>query len=168
MGPRINNRIIAKAVQLIGNDGKNIGVMPTAQALAMAVEAGLDLVEINGASTPPIVKIMDFGKYKYEQKKKASESKKNQKQNELKEIWMKPFIDDNDLKIKLKKALEFLEDGHKVKVSAMAKGDKRSLKSRDAINIMFDKVLTMLAEKAVLESKSKPDEFRKSIIIAPK
>ena len=167
-GPRINNRIIAKAVQLIGNDGKNIGVMPTAQALSMAMDAGLDLVEINGGSVPPIVKIMDFGKYKYEQKKKAAESKKNQKQNEMKEMWVAPFIGDNDLNIKLKKVEEFLAEGSKVKISAMIRGDKRVLKNRDAINVMFDKVLAILVDKAVLESKSRPDEFRKSIIIAPK
>ena len=168
MGPRINNRITAKAVQLIASDGKNIGVMPTAQALAMAAEAELDLVEINAVNTPPIVKIMDFGKYKYEQKKKASESKKHQKQSELKEMWMKPFIDDNDLRIKLKKVEEFLGGGHKVKVSAMCKGDKKALKNRDAINALFDRVLVILEDKAVLEMKSRPDEFRKSIIIAPK
>ncbi|MDR0364940.1 MAG: translation initiation factor IF-3, partial [Bacteroidales bacterium] len=98
-GPRANNRIFAKSVHLIAADGKNVGIMPTSQALQMASEAGLDLVEINAAAMPPVVKIMDFGKFKYEQKKRASESKKNQKAVELKEIWMKPFIDDNDLKI---------------------------------------------------------------------
>lgn len=134
----------------------------------MAEDAGLDLVEINAASVPPIVKIMDYGKYKYEQKKHVSEAKKNQKHNELKEIWMAPFIDDNDLKIKLKKVEEFLDEGHKVKVSAMIKGNKRVLKNRDAIYALFDKVLNILADKAALESKSKPDEFRKSIVIMPK
>ena len=168
MGPRINERIFAKSVQLIGNDGKNVGIMPTAQALAMAADAELDLVEINATNVPPIVKIMDFGKFKYEQKKNASVAKKNQKANEVKEIWMKPFIDDNDLKIKMKKVEEFLADGNKVKVSAMTRGDKKVLKNKDAINIMFDKVLAILGDKAVLESKSKPDEFRKSIVVAPK
>jgi translation initiation factor IF-3 len=153
---------------LIANDGKNIGIMPTPQALQMAMEAGLDLVEINGANIPPIVKIMDFGKFKYEQKKRNAESKKNQKANELKEIWMKPFIDDNDLCIKMKKVEEFLKEGSKVKVSAMTRRDKRVLKNKDAINAMFDKVISMLGDKAVLDSKSKPDEFRKSIIMAPK
>ena len=167
-GPRTNNRITAKSVQLIGGDGKNVGVMPTAQALSMAAEAGLDLVEINGANIPPIVKIMDFGKYKYEMKKKAADAKKNQKANELKEMWVAPFIGDNDLNIKLKKVIEFLAEGNKVKISAMIRGDKRVLKNKDAVNAMFDRVLGILADKAVLESKSKPEEFRKSIIIAPK
>jgi translation initiation factor IF-3 len=152
---------------MIGNDGKNIGIMPTAQALGMAMDAGLDLVEINGATLPPVVKIMDYGKYKYEQKKRASESKKNQKQNELKEMWMKPFIDDNDLKIKMKKVEEFLEGGHKVKISAMTRGDKKVLKNRDAINSLFERVLGQLSGRAALESKSRPDELRKSIVISP-
>jgi translation initiation factor IF-3 len=168
LGPRVNNRIIAKSVQLIHGDGKNLGIMPTAQALSLAADAGLDLVEINGANIPPIVKIMDFGKYKYEMKKKAADAKKNQKQNELKEMWIAPFIDANDLNIKLKKVDEFLAGGNKVKISAMIRGDKRVLKNKDAVNAMFDKVLGILADKAVLESKSKPEEFRKSIIIAPK
>ena len=153
---------------MIGADGKNIGIMPTAQALQMARDAELDLVEINATNVPPIVKIMDFGKYKYDMKKKASESRKNQRQTELKEIWVAPFIGDNDLVTKLKKAREFLGDGHKVKVSAMIRGDKRVLKNKDAVAAMFDKVLEMLSDIAVLESKSRPDEFRKSIIVAPK
>ena len=155
-------------MQLIAGDGKNIGVMPTAQAMAMAADAEMDLVEINGATVPPIVKIMDFGKYKYEQKKHAAEAKKNQKHNEMKEMWIAPFIDSNDLNIKLKKVEEFLAGGSKVKISAMIRGDKKVLKNRDAIYAMFDKVTTILADKATLESKSRPDEFRKSIIISPK
>ena len=78
-GPRINNRIFAKSVQVINYDGQNMGVMPTSQALELASNAGLDLVEINSNGDTPIVKIMDYGKYKYEQKKRASEAKKNQK-----------------------------------------------------------------------------------------
>jgi len=168
MGPRINNRIFAKSVQLIAGDGKNIGIMPTAQALQMARDADLDLVEINAQNLPPIVKIMDYGKYKYDMKKKASESKKNQKQTELKEMWVAPFIGDNDLAVKMKKVEEFLADGNKVKISAMIRGDKKVLKNKDAVFAMFDKVLAMLADKAVLESRSRPDEFRKSVIVAPK
>ncbi|MDR2269090.1 MAG: translation initiation factor IF-3 [Rickettsiales bacterium] len=168
MGPRVNERISAKSVQLIGGDGKNVGIMPTAQALSMAINAGMDLVEINGAGIPPVVKIMDYGKYKYEMKKRISESKKNQKSSVLKEIWIAPFIDENDLNIKLKKVDEFLGGGNKVKISAMIPGNKRVLKNRDAVNAMFDRVLAILNDKANLESRSRPDEFRKSIIISPK
>jgi translation initiation factor IF-3 len=168
MGPRINGRIFSKSVQLVGNDGKNIGIMPTPQALSMARDAELDLVEINGAATPPIVKIMDYGKFKYDQKKKAAESKKHQKQTELKEMWIAPAIDENDLGIKLKKVSEFLDAGHKVKISAMIRGDKRVLKNRDAVNAMFDKVLAILGDRVALEARSRPDEFRKSILVSPK
>ena len=103
MGPRMNNRIFAKSVQVISETGQNLGIMPTAQALAMAGDAGLDLVEINANNTPPIVKIMDYGKFKYDQKKRANEARKNQKTVEMKEVWVKPFIEENDLNIKMKK-----------------------------------------------------------------
>ncbi|MDR1697182.1 MAG: translation initiation factor IF-3 [Rickettsiales bacterium] len=168
-GPRVNNRIFAKAVQLIGADGQNIGVVPTAQALQMAIDADMDLVEIAGAQTPPVAKIMDFGKYKYEMKKKASEAKKNQKKTEQKEVWVKPFIDDNDLNVKVKKVLEFLNDGDKVKISAMTRGNKRVLaRGRDAIPEMFEKIMAMVGDKGTVESRSKPEDRTKSIIIAPK
>ena len=83
MGPRINNKIFAKSVQVISSEGQNLGIMPTAQALQMATDDGLDLVEINANADAPIVKIMDYGKFKYEQKKRASEARKNQKTIDL-------------------------------------------------------------------------------------
>lgn len=168
MGPRINNKIFAKSVQVIGADGKNMGIMPTAQAMDMAADLDMDLVEINAAGSPPIVKIMDFGKFKYDQKKKAGEAKKNQKKNELKEVWVKPFIEENDLAIKLKKVFEFLDEGAKVKISAMTKGNKRVLgQGRLIIPELFARIVDMLGDRATLESKSKPDERTKSIIVAP-
>ena len=88
----MNNRIFAKTVQVISNTGQNLGVMQTSAALQMAMDDGLDLVEINANGAVPIVKIMDYGKFKYEQKKRASEAKKNQKTIEMKEVWVKPFI----------------------------------------------------------------------------
>jgi len=142
--------------------------MPTAQALAMAVDAGLDLVELNANSVPPIVKIMDFGKYKYEQKKRANEAKKNRKTTEMKDVWIKPFIEENDLKIKMRKVFEFLENGDKVKISVMTTGNKRVLAiGRDEIPGLFAHVVELIGERGVLESRSKPDERTKSIVIAP-
>ncbi|MBN1282100.1 MAG: translation initiation factor IF-3 [Alphaproteobacteria bacterium] len=164
----MNNKIFAKSVQVISSTGQNLGVMPTAQALQAATDEGLDLVEINGGSIPPIVKIMDYGKFKYEQKKKAAEARKNQKTTELKEVWVKPFIEENDLNIKMKKVFEFLDEGDKVKISVMTKGSKRVLaQGREAIPKLFEKIIEIIGEKGVLESKSKPDERTKSIIIAP-
>ena len=142
--------------------------MPTPQALAMAADAGLDLVEMNANAPTPIVKIMDFGKFKYEQKKRASEARKKQKTIELKEVWVKPFIEENDLNIKMKKLLEFLGDGNKVKISVMTKGSKKVLaRGKDAVPELFARIMEIVGERGTLESKSKPDERTKSIIIAP-
>ena len=91
----------------------------------MAMDMGLDLVEMNSNGQTVIAKIMDYGKFKYEQKKRASDAKKKQKSVEVKEVWVKPFIEENDLKIKMKKLFEFLADGNKVKVAVMTKGSKK-------------------------------------------
>lgn len=168
MGPRMNDRIFAKAVQVITSDGQNMGVMPTSQALQMAQDMGLDLVEINANGATPIAKIMDYGKFKYDQKKRASEARKKQKSIELKEVWVKPFIEENDLNIKMKKVLEFLGEGNKVKIAVMTKGNKRVLaRGKDAVPELFARVVEMIGDRGNLESKSKPDERTKSIIIAP-
>ena len=167
MGPRMNNRIFAKAVQVISANGQNLGTMPTPQALAMAADEGMDLVEINASSTPPICKIMDYGKFKYDQKKRANEARKNQKTVELKEVWVKPFIEENDLNIKMKKVFEFL-DGGKVKIAVMTRGSKKVLaRGKDAVPELFARILEMIGDRGNLESKSKPDERTKSIIVAP-
>ncbi len=168
MGPRINNRIFAKSVQVISNDGQNLGIMPTAQALELASNAGMDLVEINANGDTPITKIMDYGKYKYDQKKRAAEAKKNQKTVGMRDVWVKPFIEENDLQIKMKKVFEFLDSGDKVKISVMTKGNKRVLgQGRDAVPELFAHIMEIIGERGTLESKSKPDERTKSIIVAP-
>ncbi len=168
MGPRMNNRIFAKTVQVISATGQNLGVMPTPQALQIASDDGLDLVEINSSNTPPIVKIMDYGKFKYEQKKHANEARKKQKTVELKEVWVKPFIEENDLNIKLKKVFEFLGEGNKVKIAVMTKGNKKVLaRGRDSVQQLFEHIVELIGDKGSLESKSKPDDRTKSIIIAP-
>lgn len=168
MGPRMNNRITAKTVQVISADGQNLGVMSINQALQIASDDGLDLVEMNANVPVPIVKIMDYGKFKYEQKKRASEAKKNQKTTELKDVWVKPFIEENDLNIKMKKVFEFLGEGNKVKISVMTRGNKRVLaRGKDAVPELFARIMEIVGDKGTMESKSKPDERTKSIIIAP-
>lgn len=168
IGPRMNNRIFAKSVQVISGTGQNLGIMPTPQALQMASDEGMDLVEINAAGATPIVKIMDYGKFKYEQKKRANEARKNQKTVEMKEVWVKPFIEENDLNTKMKKVFEFLGNGDKVKVSVMTKGSKKVLaRGKDAVPELFARILEVIGDKGTLESKSKPDERTKSIIVAP-
>ena len=142
--------------------------MQTSDALNMAMESGLDLVEISSNGTTPIVKIMDFGKYKYEQKKRASEARKNQKNVGIKEVWVKPFIEENDLNIKMKKVFEFLDEGNKVKIAVMTRGNKRVLaRGKDAVPELFAHIVQIIGDRGTLESKSKPDERTKSIIIAP-
>ena len=164
----MNNKIFAKSVQVISNDGQNLGVMPTSQALQMAMDLGLDLVEINANGVTPIAKIMDYGKFKYEQKKRASEARKNQKTIEMKEVWVKPFIEENDLNIKMKKVFEFLGSGNKVKIAVMTRGSKKVLaRGKDAVPELFARILEIIGERGSLESKSKPDERTKSIIVAP-
>lgn len=168
MGPRMNNRIFAKSVQVISQDGKNLGVMPTSEALQIASDEGLDLVEINANNVPQIVKIMDYGKFKYDQKKRASEARKNQKVVELKEVWVKPFIEENDLNIKMKKVFEFLDSGNKVKIAVMTRGNKKVLaRGKDAVPELFARIVEIVGNRGTLESKSKPDERTKSILIAP-
>ena len=164
----MNNRIFAKSVQVISAEGQNLGVMPTSAAIAMAMDQGLDLVEINANGPTPIAKIMDYGKFKYEQKKRASEARKNQKQIEMKEDWVKPFIEENDLNIKMKKVLEFLGDGNKVKIAVMTKGSKKVLaRGKDAVPELFARIMEIIGDRGTMESKSKPDERTKSIIVAP-
>ena len=142
--------------------------MPTPQALQMAMDAGLDLVELNANGNPPVVKIMDFGKFKYEQKKRANEAKKKQKITEMKEVWIKPFIEEDDLQIKMRKVFEFLDNGDKVKIAVMTHGSKRVLAmGKDAIPGLFAHVVELIGERGTLESRSKPDERTKSIVIAP-
>ena len=164
----MNNKIFAKSVQVISNDGQNLGIMPTSQALQMAMDLGLDLVEINANNATPITKIMDYGKFKYEQKKRASEARKNQKNIEMKEDRVKPFIEENDLNIKMKKVFEFLGTGNKVKIAVMTRGSKKVLaRGKDAVPELFARILEIIGDKGTLESKSKPDERTKSIIVAP-
>ncbi len=134
----------------------------------MAMDLGLDLVEINANNAVPITKIMDYGKFKYEQKKRASEARKNQKTIEMKEVWVKPFIEENDLNIKMKKVFEFLGTGNKVKIAVMTRGSKKVLaRGKDAVPELFARILEIIGDKGSLESKSKPDERTKSIIVAP-
>lgn len=168
MGPRVNDKISAKTVQVISQDGQNLGVMDLSDALNTAYDSGLDLVEINASASPVLVKIMDYGKYKYEQKKRASEARKKQKTVEVREVWVTPVIEENDFNVKMKKVFEFLDGGNKVKIAVMTHGDKRVLaRTRDAVPQLFARIIDLIGDKGVVESKSKPEDRTKSILIAP-
>ncbi len=121
-GPRVNEEIRIREVQLIDQDGQNHGVMGIRDALALAQEAGLDLVEISPNSAPPVCKILDFGRFKYLNQKKASEARKKQKVVEVKEIKLRPGIDDHDYDVKKRAMQRFFEEGDKVKVTLRFRG----------------------------------------------
>lgn len=119
---RINLQIRVPQVRVVLEDGSSPGVLSTREAMQMAQAAGLDLVEINPKSSPPVCKILDYGKFKYDEKKKAAVAKKSQKQSELKELTFRPNTDEHDLGIKLQMAKEFLKDGNKVKFAIRFRG----------------------------------------------
>ena len=125
-GPRVNDRIRAPEIRLIGADGENVGVVSPARAMTLAEEAGLDLVEISPNAVPPVCKIMDFGKFKYETQKREAEARKKQKVQSLKEMKMRPKIDEHDYNFKTRKIREFLADGHRVRVSVFFRGREMS------------------------------------------
>ena len=120
--PRKNNQIRVSPVRLINSEGANVGVVSLTEALKQAREVGLDLVEINAKASPPVVKIANYGKMMYEEKKKAQAAKKNQVVQELKELTFRPVTDENDLDHKVKQAKEFLADGNKVKFTIRFRG----------------------------------------------
>jgi translation initiation factor IF-3 len=121
-GPRVNDRIRAIEIRLIGADGDNVGVVSPARARQMAEEAGLDLVEISPNANPPVCKIMDFGKFKYETQKKEAEARKKQKTIEVKEVKFRPNTDTHDYDVKIRNVFRFLENGDKVKVTLRFRG----------------------------------------------
>ncbi|RPI33841.1 MAG: translation initiation factor IF-3, partial [Hyphomicrobiaceae bacterium] len=125
-GPRMNEDIRVREVRLIDENGDNVGVVPIADALARAVAAGLDLVEISPDASPPVTKVLDYGKYKYQEQKKAAEARKRQKIVEIKEIKMRPSIDDHDYDVKMRSMKRFFDDGDKVKVTLRFRGRELS------------------------------------------
>ncbi len=119
---KINKQIRAPKVRVIGSDGNQLGILGITEAIQMAENEGLDLVEIAPTATPPVCKIIDYGKFRYQQTKKEKESKKAQHQSKLKEIKVKPNIDEHDFQVKLKKARSFIEDGDKVRITCVFRG----------------------------------------------
>ena len=121
-GPRVNEDILSRTILLIGADGEKFGEIGLEEGLAIAEEKGFDLVEVSPGAKPPVVKLMDYGKYKYEQQKKAAEARKRQKVVEIKEIKMRPTIDDHDYDVKMRAMRRFFEEGDKVKVTLRFRG----------------------------------------------
>lgn len=152
-GPRVNRDINARQIRLIDADGEMKGVVSTREAMEMAEAVGLDLVEISPNSDPPVCKILDYGKYKYEMHKKAVEAKKKQKVVELKEIKLRPTIDDNDFNIKMRNARGFLEEGDKVKITLRFRG--REMSHQELGTALLNKVKETLADISKVEYDAK-------------
>lgn len=164
-GVRINHRIRAREVRVIGPDGAQLGVMDTRRALELAQQHGLDLAEISPNSKPPVCKILDFGKYKYELKKKAQAAKKNQVIVELKEIQFRPQTDDHDIDFKVKHIIRFLGEGNKVKVSVRFRG--REAMHADLGFKLLRQIVEMVGTAGAVETPPKMEGKILSMIFAP-
>lgn len=163
---RINHRIRVPEVRVVLDDGTMLGVMSTQEALRKAEERNLDLVEINPKSNPPVCKILDFGKYKYEEKKRASEAKKKQTVVELKEVKLRPKTDDHDLEVKVRAARRFLTSGNKVKFTVRFRG--REITHPERARMQLDAIMEKIADLANLEQRPTMEGRTMSLIIAPK
>lgn len=153
-GPRVNEQIRIPECRLLGEDGHAYGVVSMAEARRIAEDLGLDLVEVSPTAQPPVVKVIDYGKYKYELQKKAQEAKKKQIVIQLKEIQFKPNIDIGDLKTKLNHCQKFIDDGDKIKCSMQFRG--REMSYRDAGMEKFKSIIAQIVEMgAVVESEPK-------------
>ena len=149
-GPRVNREIRALRVRLINELGEMVGVLDVREAEEMAVEAGLDLIEISPNADPPVCKIGDYGKYKYEAQKKANEARKKQKVIEVKEIKLRPGIDDHDYDVKMRQMRGFLEEGDKVKVTLRFRG--REMAHQDLGAKVLERVRDELADLSKIET----------------
>jgi len=163
---QVNHEIKAREVRLIGPDGKQLGIMPLKDALRYAQEAQLDLVKIASNAKPPVCKIMDFGKYKYEQSKREKEARKNQKVINIKEIRMNPTIDDHDFQVRLKSAVKFLKDGNKVKVSIKFRG--RQMIHTKLGEDVLNKMVEHIQEVGIVEKPPTMEGRNMVMVLSPK
>ena len=164
-GPRINREIKAKEVRLINYNGENAGVVSLAEALKIAQEVGLDLIEISPQVTPPVCKVLDYGKYKYEMQKKKNEAKKNQKVVSIKELKLRPMIDTHDYEVKVKQAKKFLAQGDKVKFTMRYKG--REMSANDLGKEILNKLLEDLDGLCKVDSAPKMEGKQMFMIVSP-
>ncbi|MDG1119153.1 MAG: translation initiation factor IF-3 [Flavimaricola sp.] len=164
-GPRINERIRGSDIRLIGAEGENVGVVSPERALALAEEAGLDLVEISPNAVPPVCKIMDFGKYKYETQKKEAEARKNQKIIEIKEVKFRPNTDTHDYEVKMRSVFKFLENGDKVKVTLRFRG--REMAHQDLGRQLLERVAEDTKEVGKVESFPRLEGRQMVMMVGP-
>lgn len=162
----MNHNIRISPVRVIGPDGAQLGVMDTDAARAKATELEMDLVEINPRERPPICKIIDYGKHKYEQKKKANEAKKRQSKTELKQIKLRPKTDTHDLSVKARHARRFLEEGNKVQLEVRFRGRENA--HPETGKAVLDKIMAELVDIAKLERAAKYENRTMTMMIGPK
>jgi translation initiation factor IF-3 len=163
---RVNEQIRVPEVRLIGADGKQVGVMPLKEALALAEEAHLDLVEIAPQATPPVCRVMDYGKFKYQQSKKQQEARRRQTTIQVKEIKVRPKIEEHDMGFKLKNTRRFLADGDKVKISVIFRG--REIAHPDRGYRILAQMAEALADVGGIEQEPKLEGRNLSMIVSPK
>ena len=164
-GPRINEDIRTKEVRLIDENGENCGIVPIREALSRAEDAGLDLIEISPQAAPPVCKILDYGKYKYEAQKRKAEAKKNQKVVSIKELKLRPMIDTHDYEVKVKQAKKFLAQGDKVKFTMRYKG--REMSANDLGKEILNKLLEDLDGLCKVDSAPKMEGKQMFMIVSP-
>ncbi len=164
-GPRTNDEIRIPEVQLVDDDGTNHGIVNIEEARRLAEEAGLDLVEISPNSRPPVVKILDYGKFKFHAQKKASEARKKQKTVEVKEIKMRPSIDTHDYDVKMRAARRFLDEGDKVKMTLRFRG--REMAHQELGMQLLSRVRDDLTEMAKVEAEPRLEGRQMIMILAP-
>ena len=165
-GPRINEEINARLVHLIDKDGSNRGNVSVAEALAAAQAASLDLVEIAPNASPPVCKLLDYGKYKYQEQKKAAEARKKQKVVEVKEIKFRPMIDDHDYDVKMRSMQRFFEEGDKVKVTLRFRG--REMAHQQLGMEVLQRVKGDLEPIAKVESEPRLEGRQMVMVLAPR
>ncbi|OGC86503.1 MAG: translation initiation factor IF-3 [candidate division Zixibacteria bacterium RBG_19FT_COMBO_42_43] len=163
---RVNERIRIPQVRVIGADGEQIGVLPTREAVKIALEKGLDLVEVSPYSRPPVCRIMNYGKYRYEQQKKAKDAKKKQHVIVLKEMHFRPKTEEHDYQFKTRHIREFLEDGNKVKVMVDFRG--REMAHMDFGYKILERLINDLQDVGVIEQKAKQEGRNIIMIMMPK
>ncbi len=165
-GPRVNREIDVRSVRLVGPEGEMIGVVPIRDALLQAEEAGLDLVEVSPNADPPVCKILDYGKFKYEVQKKKTEARKKQKVIEIKEVKLRPNIDENDYNVKMRAMRKFLDEGDKVKITLRFRG--REMTHQDLGMKVLDRVRLDLDEVCKVEQMPKMEGRQMVMLVAPK
>ncbi|MBO5122289.1 MAG: translation initiation factor IF-3 [Oscillospiraceae bacterium] len=163
---QLNEEINDREIRLIGEDGEQLGIMSSDEALNIADERGLDLVKISPQAVPPVCKLMNYGKFRFEQSKREKEAKKNQHVVEIKEIRMSPGIDVGDFNTKLKNAQKFLADGNRVKVSVRFRG--REMAHTEIGKTLLEKFAEQCAEVSTMEKSAKMEGRNMSIFLAPK